>query len=245
MQIFAASDRGVVREENQDSFAFFCVEGTDFLIVCDGLGGHLGGSRASSLACDVIEQKITEQYKKDFSQGKLEEILRDSINEANVVIWRHSVKEVENRGMGTTIVIAAVRNGAVTVMNLGDSRAYMISDGDIVQITKDQSYVQSLVDKGEITPEEAKNYPGKSIIMQAAGLGDNVHPDVYKIQMEKTLLLCSDGLTGELEDSEILRIIKECGIENAAGELIEKAKSAGGRDNITVLLGAETEGTML
>ena len=236
MQIFSATDTGVVREENQDSFAYCVKDETVFLIVCDGLGGHLGGKRASSLACEVIEGKINSEYKKEFSQGKLEELLRQCVNEANVLIWEHSVKEPENRGMGTTVVIAAIRDSKYTVINLGDSRAYMISCENITQITKDQSYVQSLIDKGEITQEEAKNYPGKSIILQAAGLGDKVNPDIYKGKMEKAILLCTDGLTNELDEDKIFEIISSDS-PDVAGQLVKEANVAGGYDNITVVLG--------
>ncbi len=236
MQIFSATDTGAVREENQDSFAYCVKDEAAFLIVCDGLGGHLGGKRASSLACDIIVEKIKSEYKKEFSQGKLEELLRQCVNEANVLIWEHSVKEPENRGMGTTSVIAAIRGGKYTVINIGDSRAYMISDEKITQITKDQSYVQSLIDKGEITQEEAKNYPGKSIILQAAGLGDKVNPDIYKGNMEKSILLCTDGLTNELDEDKIFEIVSKDS-HNAVWALIEEANLAGGYDNITVVLG--------
>lgn len=237
MQIFALSDVGAIREENQDSFSHFSVEETAFLMVCDGLGGHLGGKRASSLACEVIEEKIKAEYKKSFSQGKLEELLRDSIATANAVIWRHSLKEIENRGMGTTIVLVAVRDGKYTLLNLGDSRAYEIGKDKIKQITKDQSYVQSLVDKGELTPEQAKNHPQKSIIMQAAGLGDSVSPDIYKGDMKLGLLLCSDGLTNELEDEKIFDIVINNEKSDVPMLLISKANEAGGRDNITVVIG--------
>ena len=236
MQIFSATDTGAVREENQDSFAYCIKDEAAFLIVCDGLGGHLGGKRASLLACEFIEEKIKSEYKKEFSQGKLEEFLRQCVNEANVRIWECSVKEPENRGMGTTAVIATVRNGRYTVINLGDSRAYMISDEKITQITKDQSYVQSLIDKGEITREEAKDYPGKSIILQAAGLGDKVNPDIYKGNMEKAILLCTDGLTNELEENRIFEIVLKEG-PDAVQELVKEANISGGYDNITVVLG--------
>lgn len=237
MQILSGSDVGAVRKENQDSFSYFEKDETVFLIVCDGLGGHLGGKRASSLACQIIEEKVKSEYEKGFSQGKLEELMRDSINEANVTIWKYSVKEPENRGMGTTVVMAAVRDGKYTVINLGDSRAYLIDEEKMVQITKDQSYIQSLIDKGEITPEEARDYPGKSIILQAAGLGDVVSPDIYKGKMKKAILLCSDGLTNELEDGLIFEIFKESEQALIADELIKKANQAGGGDNITVVAG--------
>ena len=236
MQLFGGSDRGMVRSQNQDSFELFSKDGAWFMIVADGLGGHLGGKRASSLACEVIRKRIEAEYKEGLSQAGAEELLRQSLNEANSVIWHYSVKEPENRGMGTTIVLAMLRDNTYTVVNLGDSRAYMISGGEITQITKDQSYVQSLIDKGELTAEQAKNYPGKSIILQAAGLGDDILPDIYRGDMGECVLLCSDGLTNELADEKILEIITENEAENTADILIEEAKRSGGLDNITAAL---------
>ncbi len=236
MKMLGATDIGNIREENEDSFLFFSHEGADFLMVADGMGGHNGGKRASSLACSVIEKRIKEEYNKNLSEKKTEMLLRSCLNEANSVIWHHSVKEIENRGMGTTVVLAYVKDGEYIIINLGDSRAYMIENEKITQITKDQSYVQSLVDKGEITKEEAKDYPGKSIILEALGLGGQISPDVYKGKVNGKILLCSDGLSGEVSDEKILEIINKNDDEESINELISEAKANGGKDNITIVL---------
>lgn len=234
MKMLGVTDIGNVREENEDSFLFFSHEGAAFLMVADGMGGHNGGKRASSLACSVIEKRIKEEYKEAFSEKKTEILMREALNEANSVIWHHSVKEIENRGMGTTVVLACIKDESYIIINLGDSRAYMIENDKITQLTKDQSYVQSLVDKGEITKEEAKDYPGKSIILEALGLGGQVSPDVYKGKVEGKILLCSDGLSNEVSDEKILEIINKD--EESLEKLIFEAKQNGGKDNITIVL---------
>lgn len=233
MHTYFASITGAVRDENQDSVAVFGVDSDTVLLVCDGMGGHKGGKRASQLACDVIQKRMTEEYKSGCDDFAAEELMRNCFNEANAVIWQHSVREPENRGMGTTMVMALLRNGKYIILNVGDSRAYSIGE-KISQITVDQSYVQSLVVRGEITPEQARNYPGKNIILQAAGVGDVITPDVYKGECENAILLCSDGLTNELDDETIYKIIGENSFEDTVGMLAEAASAAGGNDNITV-----------
>lgn len=237
MKTLAKTDRGRVRKENQDSFSIFCAENAQILIVADGLGGHLGGKRASSLACDTISERIKSEYSADWSDEKVIGFLKQCLNEANSVIWHYSVKEPENRGMGTTVVLCFIRNDKYIILNIGDSRAYIIDD-DIRQITVDQSYVQSLVDKGEISKSEARNYPGKSMILQAVGMGDNIMPDVYTGDVSGDILLCSDGLTNELTDEQILKVFKN-EYENqqtAVDRLINDANCSGGLDNITAVI---------
>ncbi len=234
MQIFSNSVIGSVREENQDSYVCFEADNDTVLLVADGMGGHKGGKRASALACDVIEKRMKSEYKSSFTDDEAEQLMRECFNEANATIWHYSVKEPENRGMGTTIVMALVRGDTYIVINIGDSRAYLIGE-KINQITIDQSYVQSLVQKGEITAEEAKNYPGKSIILQAVGVGDVINPDVYKGKCEDVILLCSDGLTNEIDDEKIFEIIKHTSPGESMKMLTKAADDAGGKDNITAV----------
>lgn len=231
----ARTDTGCVRKENQDSFCVFKVGDAQVMIVADGLGGHLGGKRASSLACDTIMQRIKEEYKAEMSDSAIMGMLRQSVNEANSIIWHYSMKETENRGMGTTVVLCFVRNDRYIILNVGDSRAYILKD-TISQITVDQSYVQSLIDKGEITEEEAKTYPGRSMILQAVGLGDSVVPDIYEGEADGDLLLCSDGLTNELDDEKIFDLFCEENWKDIADRLIEEARKSGGADNITAVV---------
>lgn len=234
MQIFSESITGSVREENQDSFAVFEADGDTVMIVADGMGGHNGGKRASQLACETIKERMTAEYKHTFTLSAAEQLMRECFNEANAVIWHHSVNEPENRGMGTTIVMALLRNEDYIVLNVGDSRAYEISD-KAYQITVDQSYVQSLIERGEITAEEAKNYPGKSIILQAVGVGDVVRPDVFTGKVKNAILLCSDGLTNEIDDETIFEIVKSNFDDNVSKILVQTADDFGGKDNITAV----------
>lgn len=233
MRTYFESLIGSVRNENEDSAAVFNADSDTVMIVADGMGGHNGGKRASSLACEVIKNRMSDEYKSSMSSSEAEMLMRECFNEANATIWHYSVKERENRGMGTTIVMALIRKDEYIMLNIGDSRAYSIGD-NIHQITVDQSYVQSLIERGEITAEEAKNYPGKSIIMQAVGVGDRINPDVYRGKCEYALILCSDGLTNEIDDEKIFEIVKNTPEKDAVAALANSANENGGADNITV-----------
>ncbi len=235
MRVDAKTDMGCIREENQDSFCVVELEDAQMLIVADGLGGHLGGKRASQLACDTISERVKTEYKATMSKAAVSGMLKQALNEANSIIWHHSVKEPENRGMGTTIVLCFIRNNRYMIFNVGDSRAYEISDY-IRQITVDQSYVQRLIDKGEITEKEARNYPGKSMILQAVGVGEAIVPDIFEGEISGDLLLCSDGLTNELTDEQIFEMFSNNSEQELAARLVEEARQSGGFDNITAVI---------
>lgn len=238
--IFALkTDVGQVRSENQDSCDAFEYKDAVFALVADGMGGHNGGSIASKIATDAARRLVEEQYEEDMSDTKLTDLLKSCITAANMEILERSLREKELEGMGTTMVLAALRGDKAIILNVGDSRAYIVNEDKIKQITKDQSYVQYLVDKGEISESEAEVHPQKNVIMQAVGVGAQVRADVYEIDCAgRWLLLCSDGLSGKVdgEDMKIIISDKDKTPEEKTEKLVKMANDAGGEDNITAVL---------
>lgn len=250
MKYYGITDCGMVRSENQDSFG--CTEiklkctGEALLLsaVCDGMGGAAGGSLASRCALDSFMKYVLRQieaYGEDISNPDnipFEKILGDGAKFANKAVLAESTANPEYDGMGTTLVAMLYAGDSLYVVNIGDSRMYALCGSDLVQITHDHSFVQSLVDNGTITKEQARTHPEKNIILQAVGTGANVKPDIFTLKgLPDAALLCSDGLSNMLPDSEICEILtgdKDC--ESIAKKLVEKANTAGGTDNITVFV---------
>ena len=232
------SDVGQLREENQDSCDAFCIGDTLFGVVADGMGGYKGGSIASGIAIESVRRLVEAEYTAAMSESALLSLLQSCFVLANSDILQRSIKEAELSGMGTTMVLSAVRPGRALFLNVGDSRAYRIVDGQAQQITKDQSYVQHLVDIGEITPEEARSHPQKNIIMQAVGVSTIVTPDVYTLDYcGEPVLLCSDGLTNMLEDKEIFAIYRRNPDPVSLGRaLMAETLERGARDNVTIVI---------
>jgi len=231
------TDIGRVRSENQDSvFAKKIDENSALLIVADGMGGHNGGKTASSSAIDTIAQNILEGYHPSLSDEDAEELLRCSIASANESIYEAAFVNEDLRGMGTTVVVALVVDGMMYTANVGDSRLYVYSSKKLKQITKDHSYVESLVSKGLISKDEAKTHPQKNIITRAIGLDSFVDIDIFKTSVSKNdvIFMCTDGLYGFVTEKEIIRILKG-DIEKASQELVSLANDNGGRDNISVI----------
>lgn len=238
MKVFGQTDRGMVRQSNQDSFA--CGEFSDgavWAIVCDGMGGMNGGDIASQCAVEVIREKLLSEYKCYLGKGMLSKIFAEAANAANSKIIEKTMDSPELIGMGTTLVIAVARKRTVYIAHAGDSRAYMIGQ-DIKQITKDHSMVQVLVDSGRLTPEQAQNHPRKNIITRALGAESTVQIDFCCMSTPKNtrILLCSDGLSNRLTSEELLTYSKEHELEKLPEIYIAAANAAGGDDNITAVV---------
>lgn len=251
MQLFGKSDTGMKRSENQDSFVTEQLyENTLLCVVCDGMGGANGGSFASTLACKefvrhvkkkLADLKQQDQLRFDGKCDETEKLLVRAVNLTNTALFKKSTKDKELEGMGTTLVSVLIRDDKLYVTNIGDSRLYFVDGGALTMITKDHSYVQTLVDLGQITPEEARTNPHKNIITKALGTQKKVVPDIFFADISETkpeyLLLCSDGLTNFVDEENIGRLIKESeSVESACNALIDEANQNGGGDNITVVL---------
>ena len=237
MKIFSQTDVGKVRSSNQD--AFFAGElenGAAFGIVCDGMGGANAGNIASETAVKVISDYILRSYRIGMNEFDIEKMLKNAMDNANLEIYELSSSKEEYTGMGTTAVVALIQNGKAIIANVGDSRIYLI-DEDISQLTRDHSVVQSLIESGKISPEDAKVHPRKNVITRALGTENSIIADTSAVDLNEgsVLLLCTDGLSSYVDKPDILKTFKEKSPEKVPKELIKLANSAGGGDNITVV----------
>ena len=235
MKVYSKTDIGLTRHSNQDAvFTTTLEDGSILAIVCDGMGGANAGNVASEVAVKVISEYIVQSYRIGMDFYGIEKILKNAIESANMEIYDMSLKDEALSGMGTTTVTAVVRDGVAVIAHVGDSRAYKAGE-ELGLITRDHSVVQSLVESGKITPEDAKVHPRKNVITRALGTEENVVADSCQIELgaDEILLLCTDGLSGYADEEGIFNTLKANG-EQVAEDLIELAKQGGGRDNITV-----------
>ena len=238
MKLAGKTDVGRVRQENQDDYrAGELPGGAAWALVCDGMGGAKGGREASQGACNVIENFFQEQYAQ-CGAGQEEPFLKKALLYANRFVFQKAAHEEALAGMGTTAVCALVRSGNVYLCHAGDSRAYLIRDGKLTQLTHDHSYVQELVDCGTITEEEAEHHPQKNIITKALGVDYRLEPEftAAKLKREDRLLLCTDGLTNMVPVEEMEQLLAQGTFYDLPDRLIEAANAHGGSDNITALL---------
>ncbi len=239
MIITGKTDIGAVRSKNEDAFDYGILpDGTAWAIVCDGMGGVHGGKIASAAAIEMVSDKIKKCYNPSMSVSSLENLLLSSITTANVNVFDRGVYDSSLKGMGTTIVAVLVKNNEVCIAHVGDSRAYIIREDTIRQITKDHSLVQEMLDKGQITKEEYEHNPIKNIITRAMGVDEEIDIDFdYACLNEnEALLLCTDGLSGMINDKRILEIYRTTEFDSLAQKYIDEANNNGGSDNITVVI---------
>lgn len=239
MRLWGITDRGSVRKENQDSFRLCTLDQErGFGIVCDGMGGARAGNVASDQAAETFLQELQARLP-GVQSDCLNDLLSDVTAKANKAVYEHSLADEECRGMGTTTVAAIVLEESVAVLNVGDSRCYLVDDQSITQVTRDHSLVNDLVMRGELTPEEARHHPSKNLITRALGVEETVRPDIYSLQRREGsyLLLCSDGLSNTVTDPEILyEVIHGGEPEDCCQRLLEIALTRGAPDNVTAVL---------
>lgn len=229
------TDRGCKREANEDWMTHFESPNGLVAVVCDGMGGHVGGKIASHTAVDAIKQYMMEER-----TGSPTELIVESMNVASKAIISKANDQPDLTGMGATCVMLIVRNGKVYIGSVGDSRVYLVRNHRIRQLTKDQSYVQMLVDAGSITAEQARHHPRKNEITNALGLKimqpATVLPEAISPEAGDCFLLCSDGLSGMVSDNDICKVVSrqsERTQQQRVEELVHRAKQNGGVDNIT------------
>lgn len=238
MQIEFQSDVGRRRNTNQDYASVFTnQEGIKLAVLADGMGGHRAGDIASQMAVTNLGADWEGQALKD--SEKIAQWFIQTIQNENGKIYQRGQEKPEYNGMGTTIVAAALSETRFTIANVGDSRAYLVREDQLKQLTEDHSLVNELVKSGEISQEMAVNHPRKNILTRSVGMPGTVEVDVatYSWQLGDRLLLCSDGLTNMLSEEMIVSIIDGAGsLTDKVKELIDRANEAGGADNITALL---------
>lgn len=236
-QVGFKTDKGKKRGSNEDSL--FIMAEQNIFIVADGVGGHNSGKLASLTAvnkiCDFINSHPIHLVN---DEKKLKNYFLQCLREANEVIYNIANTTIENAGMATTAVILYIYDGQAYLVNIGDSRAYIIRDKQISQITEDHTYVNELYKEGKITRAEAEIHPQKNMITRAIGGDENIIPDFFRLKVYKNdiLILCTDGLHGEVSSEEICSIAtKASSMDDMSSALIDLANSNGGNDNITVI----------
>lgn len=240
MQSWGLTDQGCVRKQNQDAYQIVQLDKNSMLcVVCDGMGGAKSGNIASSLAVDVFIQEVKRSWTPSMDQEKLNQMLRGAVKLANFTVFDQAQQFEEFDGMGTTLVAVLIRSRHATVVNVGDSRAYKIDKNGIRQVSRDHSLVQLMVDRGELTPEMARTYPGKNFITRAIGTEPMVECDLFHLEVVKGdfLLLCSDGLSNMMDEQEILfEVVHGVNKQHCCQRLLDIAKSRGAPDNVTSVL---------
>ena len=240
MQFWALTDPGISRSQNQDAYQIESLDKNTLLcVVCDGMGGAKSGNVASSLAADVFTQEVKRTWSSDATPERLEQILYGAVKLANFTVYDQARQFPEFDGMGTTLVALVVRGKQATVINVGDSRAYMVNGNGITQITTDHSLVQMMIDRGELAPEKARLYPGKNYITRAIGIEEQVACDIFHrgVTRGDCFLLCSDGLSNMMDDQEILfEVAHGQDRSQCCQRLLDIAKKRGAPDNVTCVL---------
>lgn len=230
------TDIGLKRDENQDAVRCEYFGHNILAVVCDGMGGERAGKEASCVAIEEFFQRFSAGYSERLDDEEIRKLLVSSVSAANSVIYTRARLDFKNFGMGTTCVAAFINQKSAFIINVGDSRAYLVTDRELMKITNDHNVAAMLYEQGKITSEEMEVHPQKHMLVKAVGVEKTVLPDTFVINYENkiSLLLCSDGLSGYCSDDEIYSVILNSTFDNVADELIQLALSKGGRDNITV-----------
>ena len=240
MQYWGLTDPGCVRSQNQDAYQMVQLDrGTVLCVVCDGMGGAKSGNVASSLAVDVFVEEIRRTWTSNMDDEKIDRMLEAAVKLTNFTVFDQAQQFEEFNGMGTTLVAALIRNRSATVVNVGDSRAYSVTRDGIRQLTVDHSLVQMMVQRGELTPEQAKTYPGKNFITRAIGTESVVECDLFRLDVERgdAIFLCTDGVTNIVDEQEILfEVVHGVNKQYCCQHLLDIAKNRGAPDNVTAVM---------
>ncbi len=238
MRIVAKTDKGKVRESNQDAYAVgeFPDE-VAWAVVCDGMGGVAGGNIASSLAVKVISDKINASYRENMRPASIKNMLDSAVVAANIEVYDMAYSKAELQGMGTTVVCVVVKDDCAYIAHAGDSRVYVYDGEKLTQVTTDHSVVQNLIDQGKITKEEAEHHPNKNLITRALGVEKNIDIDFDEVYLadNETLIICTDGLSNYVSDDEMINEVSDGRYYAFADRLVKRANDNGGGDNVTVV----------
>ncbi len=239
MRVWAITDAGKVRQINEDSYMFSSDSQKLYCAVCDGMGGVNGGEVASRTAIDAFAAAIDSGSRPVFTQRTMEDVMRKAVEQANRQVYERGSGDPELNGMGTTIVCMLCCGNQAVIGNVGDSRAYIIDENGIRQITLDHSLVSEMIRRGELSHSEALSHPNRNVITRVLGVEPDVECDTFRLTLKEGqyVLLCSDGLTNEVSEPEIYyEIFFSHKPENACQSLLDIASQRGGRDNITMIL---------
>ncbi|NLW12805.1 MAG: Stp1/IreP family PP2C-type Ser/Thr phosphatase [Clostridiaceae bacterium] len=237
-----ASHVGHVRANNEDSYFLPDDTGSGYFYcaLADGMGGHNRGELASSVAISYVHEKLKSSFGEGNEQQKsTEDLLIETVQKANVKVYLGSLENEDSQGMGTTLTIVVLDSDTIWVAHVGDCRAYLYRDQSLKQLTIDQTVVQEMLDAGSLTPEEINDHPRRNVLTQALGIPEFLQPQIISVPRQKhdKIMLCSDGLYGQVSDDEIKNIIKKVKEPSeACTQLIQLALDNGGEDNVTVLV---------
>lgn len=239
MFVTAKSDIGLIRDENQDNFKVGLIgENTAVCVVCDGMGGALAGGDASSIASNVVFDRLNLSYRRDLNSRAIQNMLVTVLKTANTMVYEKSKSDKQKEGMGTTCVAAIATQDMAYIASVGDSRAYLLTAKGITQITKDHTIIEMLQSQGKYDKSDPAAKHISHIITKAIGAEETVDPDFFEVPLsEKSLiLLCSDGLTNYLSDEQIYNFVYLKPLESAMNEMINYCNDHGGKDNITIAI---------
>ncbi|MFA7502913.1 MAG: Stp1/IreP family PP2C-type Ser/Thr phosphatase [Anaerovoracaceae bacterium] len=242
VQIVAVTDIGRVREINED-YVFVCSldeDGLALAILADGMGGHLAGEVASEEAVETIADTIISALAEEKEYPDLESLISYAVSDTNKRIYHRAMSNPDYKGMGTTIVLTLADKLKAIIGHIGDSRAYLFADNELVQLTSDHTLVNQLVISEKISSEEAEHHPQKNVLIRALGTDEEVEIELTTIDWKETdiLLLCSDGLTNKLSIAELKEMIsdQEMTLSEIAEAMVEAANHNGGEDNISLII---------
>ena len=238
MVIGGESNKGLVREINQDSMYLPRKNCPPLFVVADGMGGHKAGEIASKLTVDIIRQKISHNSSNISNLADVSKTIKDAVELANKEVFKYSLDNSDCKGMGTTVTLGYVYKNNFVVGHVGDSRAYYLRNNKLIRITDDHSLVNELIKTGEITKTQALTHPQRNIILRAVGTSSEIDIDIdsVEIKINDIFIICSDGLTNMVDESTIQDIFEiNEDIEKACELAIKAAIDNGGKDNITVI----------
>ncbi len=242
MKLFGLTDIGLVRRDNQDSYAIRVLDDElAIAVVCDGMGGALAGNVASAVAVEAFAAALEDACREGIppDRERKQELLRSACRTANAQVFKLSAHNPEYRGMGTTLVAALILSHEVYIVNVGDSRCYLLRGGELKQLTLDHSVVQTLVNNGSITPEQARTHPRKNLITRAVGIEDKVESDPYHFDRQEgdVILLCSDGLSNVVDGTSLAELLTcHPDPEECCRALLARAVEQGAPDNVTAVV---------
>ncbi len=240
MQYWGITDPGCTRTQNQDAYQVETLDRNTLLcVICDGMGGAKSGNVASTLAVDVFVQEVKRTWVPGMDPDKADQMLKNAVKLANFTVYDQAQQFEEFSGMGTTLVAVLIHGKFATVVNIGDSRAYSVKSDGVRQLTTDHSLVQMMIARGELTPEQARSYPGKNLITRAIGTETVVECDIFHRRLTggECLLLCTDGLSNLVDEQEILfEVVHGLNKQSSCERLLEIVKKRGAPDNVTCVL---------
>ena len=237
LSVAARTDVGRIRAGNEDSLHAEASESRGLFIVADGMGGHAAGEVASAMAVQIVAEGLASLQSID-EPGAVDRMAA-AVRAANRAIYSRTVSEAEKQGMGTTVSVLVLSDSGYLIGQVGDSRIYLLRDGQLRQLTKDHSYVQEQVDAGYLTPEQARYHPYSNVITRCVGANETVEPDFFAgpVQAGDVYLVASDGLTGMVEDRRLHQLMSSrAAPARVVDALIAEANGRGGLDNITAIL---------